>query len=169
MHELAHLLLHRESAIDDDNDFFSYQGKEKDANEFAGNILVPDYFLRQIDLDNFPIREVSAYESYLRNFCESWCVSTEVILRRLLNEGFLQNESYQAYRDWKQSLPVVTQGSGGSRYRYKEPVRIFGESFVRTVLDALHGKQITLARASTYLDNLKIKDLRRLEETHVHI
>jgi len=65
-------------------------------------------------------------------------------------------------------LPIP-EGGGGSRYRYKEPLRMFGESFVRTVLDALHSQQITLARASTYLDNLKIKDLRRLEETHARI
>ena len=31
MHEFAHLLLHRESAIDNDEDFYNYQGKEKEA------------------------------------------------------------------------------------------------------------------------------------------
>lgn len=169
MHELAHLLLHRESAIDDEDDFYSYQGKEKLANEFAGNLLVPDFLLEQIDLDNFPDKDVSAYDHYLRSYCDQWCVSVEVILRRLLNEGNLPIESYQAYREWKKRLPVPEKSQGGGRYRYKEPVRMFGEPFVRTVLESLHIKQITLARASTYLDNLKIRDLRRLEETHVHV
>ncbi|WP_177418244.1 helix-turn-helix domain-containing protein [endosymbiont of Lamellibrachia barhami] len=169
MHELAHLLLHKDSFIDDEDDFFSYQGKEKAANEFAGNVLVPDEQLGQLDLNNFPGKDVVAYDSYLQSYCRRWCVSTEVILRRMLNEGLLLRESYQAYRQWKQSLPPPKETGGGSRYRYKEPIRIFGEPFVHTVLNALHGKQITLARASTYLDNLKIKDLRRLEETHVHI
>jgi len=169
MHELAHLLLHRESFIDDEDDFYSYQGKEKAANEFAGNVLVPDIFLEQINLKNFPRTEIYLYESYLKIYGQRWCVSTEVILRRMLNEGLLLQENYQAYREWKQSLPITDEGGGGSRTRYKEPVRVFGVQYVRTVLDALNGKYITLAKASTYLDNLKIKDLRRLEETHVHI
>jgi hypothetical protein len=34
---------------------------------------------------------------------------------------------------------------------------------VRTVLDALSARRISLAKASTYLDNLKISDLHKLE------
>jgi len=34
---------------------------------------------------------------------------------------------------------------------------------VRTVLDALNARHITLAKASSYLDNLKINDLQKLE------
>ena len=52
MHELAHLLLHKESAIDNEEDFYTYQGKEKDANEFAGTLLIPDSFLRKIPTDH---------------------------------------------------------------------------------------------------------------------
>jgi len=48
-------------------------------------------------------------------------------------------------------------------------VRVFGKSYVGTVLDALHEQRITLARASSYLDNLKIADLRQLEDTHAGI
>lgn len=168
MHELAHLLLHRESYIDDEVDFHSYQGIEKVANEFAGNVLVPDNLLAQIDTANFPVGEVSSYDNYLKDYRKRWCVSGEVILRRMLDEGLLAREHYLAYREYKAALPLP-EGDGGARYRYKEPIRMFGESFVRTVLDALHSQQITLARASTYLDNLKIKDLRKLEQTHAGI
>jgi len=44
-------------------------------------------------------------------------------------------------------------------YRHREPSHIFGHTFVRTVLDALHGQYITLAKASHYLDGLKINGL----------
>ena len=100
MHELGHLLLHRESFVDDEDDFHSHSANEVAANQFAGNLLAPEQ-----------------------------------------------------------------QSSGGSRYRFKEPVRVFGKSYVGTVLDALHQKRITLARASSYLDNLQIADLRQLENT----
>lgn len=48
-------------------------------------------------------------------------------------------------------------------YRHREPKHVFGDPFVGVVLDALHAKQITLTKASTYLDNLKISDLHQLE------
>ncbi|MDH4101350.1 MAG: XRE family transcriptional regulator, partial [Nitrospirota bacterium] len=45
MHELGHLLLHKTSSIDDEHDLLSHQGRESDANAFAGHLLVPDNFL----------------------------------------------------------------------------------------------------------------------------
>ncbi len=170
MHELAHLLLHRDSFIDDEDDFYSYQGKEKVANEFAGNVLVPDNYLNQVDIANFPLNDVVAYDGYLKNYSRLWCVSSEVILRRLLNEGMIDKKYYQNYREYKQSISFFEQdGRGTRKYRFREPVRMFGEPFVRTVLDALNNQQITLVKASTYLDNLKVKDIHKLEETHARI
>ena len=46
---------------------------------------------------------------------------------------------------------------------------MFGDPFVKTVLDALHAKKITLARASTYLDNLKVSDVHKLESRYAGI
>ncbi len=48
MHELGHLLLHKTSSIDDECDLQSHQGQERDANAFAGHLLVPDSFLASI-------------------------------------------------------------------------------------------------------------------------
>jgi Zn-dependent peptidase ImmA (M78 family) len=170
MHELGHLLLHRESFVDDEDDFYSHNANEVVANRFAGNLLVPEKFLETLDLQRFPDDDVTAYDQFLEDDARRWCVSPEVILRRMMDSGLLPQEDYQAYRTWKQSLPVFErQSSGGSRYRFKEPVRVFGKSYVGTVLDALHEQRITLARASSYLDNLKIADLRQLEDTHASI
>jgi Zn-dependent peptidase ImmA (M78 family) len=52
MHELAHLLLHKESMIDEEEDFYNYQGKEREANEIASNVLIPDEYLNNIDLND---------------------------------------------------------------------------------------------------------------------
>ena len=51
-------------------------------------------------------------------------------------------------------------------YRYREPKHVFGDTFVRTVLDALNARHITIAKASSYLDSLKIKDLHQLEDLY---
>jgi len=169
IHELAHLLLHRNSFIDDARDLDSQEGREQHANRFAGNLLVPDAYLEKVGLAGFPEADVEAYDNYLRDYARRWCVSPEVILRRLVDERLVPRERYQAYRAWTLSLPSPEGPARASRSRYSEPVRIFGKPYVGAVLDALNTNQISLARASRYLDNLKIGYIRRLEERHAHL
>ncbi|NOU22169.1 MAG: ImmA/IrrE family metallo-endopeptidase [Methyloglobulus sp.] len=163
IHELGHLLLHKTSSIDDEQDFQSHQGREQDANAFAGHLLVPDEFLQHIhDIDR--PEDVSRFDEWLETPRKNWGVSTEMILRRLLDIGRLSQGSYVAYRNWwAESVAVSSEQKGTRKYRHREPKHVFGDTFVRTVLDALDARHITLARASTYLDNLKISDLHQLE------
>jgi Zn-dependent peptidase ImmA (M78 family) len=168
MHELGHALLHKVSSIDDDSDMWSYQGLERDANAFAGHFLVPDTFLTSIhDMDR--PGEVSQYDEWLSQPRKAWGVSGEVILRRLQDAGRLQPSQYNAYRQWRASLPIQQADSGTRMYRHREPKHVFGDTFVRTVLDALNARHITLAKASSYLDSLKIKDLHQLENLYAGV
>jgi Zn-dependent peptidase ImmA (M78 family) len=163
MHELAHLLLHKTSSIDDNNDLQNYQGQEREANEFAGHLLVPDIFLANIDDEKRP-DEVAQYDEWLKPQREAWGVSGEVILLRLLNAGRLPHFQYMTYRQWKEQLvPPKISAPIPRAYRHREPKNIFGDNFVRTVFDALSAKRITLPKASSYLDNIKITDLHQLE------
>ena len=162
-HELAHLLLHHESFIDASTDLYARTGKEKEANEFAGRLLVPTAMLAQIFAHPKPA-VASDYDDWLKPYRTAWSVSSEVILRRLLDQGRLAEADYVAYRAWRQAQ-VTTPGEGGSRgYRYREPFHIFGSTFTRTVLDALAQRRITSTKASGYLDNLTLEDLRKLEK-----
>ena len=164
MHELAHILIDRRSWIDDEDDIQDGKGSEQNANEFAGMVLVPNTFLARVR-DNERPGDVSGYDAWLADHCRQWGVSSEVILRRLLRAGRLTKTQYSAYRRWRQSLEAKQEESGGSReYRHREPKHVFGEPFVRVVLESLGNKRITLNRASTFLDNLKIKDLHLLEQ-----
>jgi len=163
MHELGNVLLHRASWIDDDNDFQSTQGKERDANIFAGLVLVPDHFLNEIDDDLRP-EDVTQFHTWLSPSARLWGVSSEVILRRLMDMGRLPRDTYLAYRQWRLANPYVANEQRGSRvYRHREPKHIFGDRYVRTVLDALSTQHITLSKASGYLDGLKIADVHELE------
>ena len=54
-------------------------------------------------------------------------------------------------------------------YRHREPKHIFGSPFVSTILDALSANHITLNKASSYLDNLKINDLHKLEGVYARV
>lgn len=170
MHELGHILLHRSSSIDDLDDMHSHAGAERDANAFAGLLLVPDEFLDQINDGNRPT-EVSKYDEWLAPFRRAWGVSGEVILRRLLDSGRLNRSDYVSYRVWRaEPVSFLPPISGGARiYRHREPKHIFGDRFVRTILDALSGQRITLAKASSYLDGLKVSDVHELERHYASI
>ena len=162
MHELGHLLLHKSSSIDDEHDLQSHEGRERDANAFAGHLLVPDAFLSSIH-DVEPPGDVSQYDLWLKQQRKDWGVSTEVILRRLLEVGRLSQSQYAAYRLWSGQVTSAPNEDGSRKYRYREPKHMFGDPFVRAVLDALNARYITLEKASSYLDNLTIKDLHALE------
>jgi len=170
MHELAHLLLHKESAIDDDEDFYSYQGKEKDANEFAGNLLIPDEFLNQINVEELLSKEITEYDHYLSDYKDNWCVSVEAILVRLLKKNQITEHHYQDYKQFKNTQRDIERTKPSDKkpilrkYRHREPINMFGRPFVYAVFDSLHNQKITLAKASTYLDNMKISDVRQLEQ-----
>ena len=168
MHELGHLLLHKTSSIDDERDLQSHRGQEREANAFAGYLLVPDSFLASI-LDAERPGEVSQYDDWLEYQRKAWGVSGEVILRRLLDTGRLLQSQYEAYRQWQERSVVELKDGGNREWRHREPRHIFGDTFVRTVLDALYARHITLARASGYLDNLKIKDLHQLERYYAGV
>jgi len=163
-HELAHLILHQNSSIDDANDMYAQKGEEAEANKLAGYILVPDYFLEKIDIGNKPIG-YDEYTYWLQNFRKNWGVSIEVILRRLVDTTRISPSIYNGYRDWiKNKVLPKKENSGNRKYRYREPIHIFGNKFVQEVLEAKNLDQITVAKASSYLDNLKIKSVHELEK-----
>jgi Zn-dependent peptidase ImmA (M78 family) len=167
MHELGHLLLHRASMIDENQDLYSHQGREQEANAFAGQLLIPNEFLTQISDAQRPA-DVARFDDWLAPQRRTWGVSGEVILRRLLDVGRLSNTVYQSYREWVSNRPMPVRG-GGSRYRFREPKEILGDRFVRTVFDSLSARNITLVGASRYLDNLKIEDIHRLERLYARL
>jgi Zn-dependent peptidase ImmA (M78 family)/transcriptional regulator with XRE-family HTH domain len=162
MHELGHLLLHKISSIDDEQDLHSHKGREREANAFAGHLLVPDAFLESIHDADRP-SEVSQFDGWLKSKSKAWGVSVEAILLRLVSNKRLPQTQYDAYKEWKNQIPITQNGRGNREYRYREPKHMFGKTFVRTVLDALYARHITLSKASSYLDNLKITALHQLE------
>jgi Zn-dependent peptidase ImmA (M78 family) len=169
MHELGHLLLHRTSSIDDERDLHSHEGMERDANAFAGHLLVPDTFLISVRDAERPT-DPADFDDWLAQQRKALGVSGEVILLRLLDAGRLQRRDYDAYRAWRDRPVASREEPGGSRaYRHREPMHVFGDIFVRTVLDSLSARHITLTKASSYLDNLKIKDVHRLERFYAGV
>ena len=168
-HELAHLLLHKNSVMDYEEDYQSNTGLEKEANELTGNILIPYSYLLKIDTGLLITMESNEIDDYLDEYSRKWCVSNEAILVRLIQNKEIEYPFYSAYRNFKEylfrrSLENTQQQSIPRTYRHREPLNIFGKSYVMTVLEAFHNQHITLAKASSFLDNLKIKDVHKLEK-----
>jgi len=138
---------------------------EQEANAFAGYVLVPRRFLKAIDDDARP-SQVTQFDQWLSPQTKNWGVSTEMVLRRLLDTQRLDQAVYAEYRAMIKR--IVTTNEGGMRHRFGEPRHIFGNTYVRTVLGALSAREITLSKASTYLDNIKIDDLHKLEKYYAN-
>ena len=165
MHELGHLLLHKDSFVDDHDDLNSYAGKERDANEFAGQLLIPDPILAKI-VDTQRPADVAEFDNWLKPYTSKLGLSPQALLVRLLRVERLPQPVYKAYVDWKKQLPKAHESGGNRSYRYREPKHLFGDKFVRTVLESLQTRNISLAKASTYLDNITIADVHKLEGTY---
>lgn len=161
-HELGHLILHREGSIDSEENVFAAQGREREVNAFAGHLLVPDDALARIDDAQRPENHQD-FDDWLKQPARNLGVSVEVLLRRLLDTGRLNRDDYQAYRVWKEEQIQTQTGFAPRNYRHREPVGVFGKSFVGTVLEALGSKQITVTKASRFLDNIKITDVHKLQ------
>jgi Zn-dependent peptidase ImmA (M78 family)/transcriptional regulator with XRE-family HTH domain len=168
IHELGHLILQKMSSIDDEGDFYSHEGEEKIANAFAGHLLVPKERLNDIDLQGRP-RRVDEFDGWLERHRKMWGVSTEVILRRLLDSGKIERHEYAEYRLWRANVAEQLRDGGNREWRHREPKHIFGDTFVRAVLDAMQSKSITLSKACTYLDGLKVSDLHKLESYYASL
>ena len=165
MHELGHLILHRASSIDDDSDMRPSAGQlreEREANAFAGHLLVPDAFLGQIRDTEQP-EFISLFDDWLAPYGKQWGVSVEMILRRLMDAGRLTQDRYSAYRSHARGLVLPEEQGGNRAFRHREPKHIFGNPFVRTVIDALAARRISTSKACAYLDGLKLSDLHQLE------
>ena len=161
-HELGHLLLFRESTIDSVESLNSHSRKERAANEFAGHFLIPQERLDQINHVALP-EDPSELEADLQGFRRLWGVSTDVILLRLIASRRLPQLAYDNFVRWRDQRPEQVAPGGSREWRHREPRHILGDNYVRTVLQALDANRLTLVKASKYLDDLKLADIKQLE------
>ena len=162
-HELDHVLLHRESFIDDEADLrgSGHRRREREANRFAAHLLVPDDLLNAIAVTGLPA-DPAALDAELKEHARRWGVNVEVVLLRLVRAGALDRAQHTQHLQWKAGLPSDPSGRGSRQYRHREPLHLFGRRFVATVFDALAADRMTLNRASGLLDDLKVSDLHQL-------
>jgi len=147
--------------------------KEKEANEFAGKCLLPKEIMQEKIYNKEIPSDVKDYDIFFEDLSNELCVSVESIVVRLLNEKKIHQKDYNDYKTHKEKqrsiqANPVSSGQPRKRYRYTEPVNIFGSKYVNIMLSALDDRLITLNKASDYLDNLKIKEFKKLRDYALH-
>lgn len=97
-HEIGHLLLHDQEQMHVDHEFrvrlrddVSSKGTddaEREANLFAASLLMPKEFL-ETDLEEEDYVDI-LNDSFLRNLARKYGVSTQALVNRLKNLGYIQ-------------------------------------------------------------------------------
>ncbi|MCY3716608.1 MAG: ImmA/IrrE family metallo-endopeptidase [Chloroflexi bacterium] len=158
-HELAHLLFHT-SGVDSDSAFRNplpeeYSRIEMRCNAFAGVFLVPDEaFDRILIRDEDPVTEAARLSAM-------FCVSREVILRKILDRQFISSPEYRkTVATWRsETRPAST---GGGNY-FRTQIAYLGEEYIELAFRRLEENVIDEEELADYLA-VAPKNLDRLED-----
>ena len=157
-HELGHLLKKHMSI----NHEILHKKEEIWCDELAGCILIPS-------VSNF---DKSYFEKLdnLKKLAKKFKVSPYACLVRLNQLGMITQEKYinlekQLKNEYKAIQKKIKEDKVKiPRYRHSEVKMQFGNSFIRSVLSALHSKEITLHRTSQILELKKTSEVLKLEK-----
>lgn len=162
IHELAHLLF-RTGGIDMQTDDYIDRLKgdsrriEVLCNRFTGEFLVP-----KIDFKH-RTRDVTIDDELIEELSDTYHVSREVILRRLLDLGLIEKAYYaEKVKEWKQSIKKSPGKGGGGNY-YSNMGVYLGERYIRTAFSRYYQNRISIDQLADYL-NVKVKNLPGMED-----
>ena len=134
--------------------------EEVKCNAFAAKFLVPtsDFKVRIKDIN---IED----DTHISELANTYHVSREVILRRLLDQGLITNDSYSdKIEEWyktAETTPKDRQKGGGNYYNTK--TAYLGSPYISLVLTNYYQGRINIEQASEYLD-IKSKSFDKIEE-----
>ena len=173
-HEIGHILLHRSGVCTPDNlslNSVEYVRIEKFCNQFAASLLVPyREFIKNPTVQkikNIPFENWSGED--IRILSNQFRVSQEVIYRRLVTIGILNEAKYEqkrselimGFEEYKKRVKknnvVIPQ--------YRKIISKNGRAYSIFILDNLHSNRITFADAADYLDT----NSRHISKIEAHI
>ena len=166
IHELAHIML-RESSLCDLIQHEKINSKslrtEVFCNHVAGATLVPKERL----LLNPIVEEhigITWDELEISSLSKSFCVSREVVLRRLLVLGKTSRKFYMRKRkDYQKEFESIPKKSSGFLPPSTNIVSASGKPYARIVIDAFNSNLITSSDTSDYL-GARLKHLAKISQ-----
>nr|WP_242045007.1 ImmA/IrrE family metallo-endopeptidase [Leptolyngbya sp. FACHB-1624] len=165
-HEVAHLIFKQSylDILDEDSwnlEFENPDHEEVKCNAFAAEFLVPisDFKAR---IEGMDIND----DENIYNLARSYHVSREVILRRLLDQSLIAQNSYgKKIEEWNKTSETSKkqQKKGGGNY-YSTKAAYLGNAYISLVLSNYYQGRIDVERACEYLD-IKSKSFAGIEES----
>ena len=159
-HELAHLLFKTGGVDTNVESYIDYLDGENQkieiiCNSFAGEFFVPTAVF------NREIKGVEVDEASIISFANSFHVSREVILRKFLDQGKIDQEFYsKMVFSWKKSSHD-TKSSGGGNYYFTKGAYL-GSKYIEKAFAQYHQNRITTERLADYL-GVKVKNIVGME------
>lgn len=158
-HELTHLLM-KTSGIDTNlDDYLPYiKGESKKieilCNKFAGEFLVPDDFFSK------HIHELPSIPDKIEMIADSFNVSREVILRRLLDKKIVSQTYYKKKTaDWAKQITKKKKSSGNY---YSTKNTYLGNNYLELVFKNYYQKNISIEQTADYL-GVKVRGVPEIE------
>lgn len=160
-HELGHLLFGISSITSDDYRFpdrLQAEARELEiaCNRFAAELLVP--------AGTFPWDRIanSTVDDIVPELAREYSVSREVILRRLLDRGVVDQNSYiERVRAWSREGEGRAEGSGGNYYATQ--ASYLGRAFLNLAFGQYRAGNISIADLADHL-RVKARNVGKLEE-----
>jgi len=161
-HELVHIVLRADGISNfrySDKDL--YDQIEVFCNQAAAEILVPsNYLLESLVVRSHDLRNPNWTAEELRKLSNRFCVSREVILRRLLTLEKTTNRFYQDYRN-NRDYEDKKGPSGGDYYR--NIIAKNGGLFLNLALQGYYQDKLTASSLSDFI-KIKVSNLAKLEQ-----
>jgi Zn-dependent peptidase ImmA (M78 family) len=160
-HELCHLLLHVSGITKVDDSYVqALSGDSKNievlCNRFASEFLVPEEGFAET------LRGKGFRDQLVSYLAERYKVSREVILRKMLDRGFIGRDVYEAKAaQWKQDfLRRKTKGTKGNYYRTE--VAYLGTKYLNVAFHNYYSGRITVDQLADHL-GVKVSSIAGLE------
>ncbi|MEX0966713.1 MAG: XRE family transcriptional regulator [Bacteroidia bacterium] len=161
-HELVHIVLRADGISNfrySDKDL--YEQIEVYCNQVAAEVLVPsNYLLESLVVRSHDSRNPNWTADELRKLSNRFCVSREVILRRLLTLEKTTNRFYQDYRN-NQDYEDKKSSPGGDYYR--NIIAKNGGLFLNLALQGYYQDKLTASSLSDFI-KIKVSNLAKLEQ-----
>jgi Zn-dependent peptidase ImmA (M78 family) len=156
-HELAHILMGNEDIYSEvNNPVYLNDPNEILCNKIAAEVLVP--------INEFTGQYASGIkvieETVVQKIANNYCVSKEVILRRLLELGKTSSGIYLDYKKKWDDAFMHSESSGGDYYRNK--ISALGKTYVNKVFDEFRNGRISDGQITNFL-GIKYAQLARIE------
>lgn len=159
IHELCHILIKVSGIFYNDESILdrlsnSNRDIEVFCNRFASELLLPDTdFIREYKGD-YSDKAISGLASL-------YCVSREVILRRLLDKGILSSDYYyEKTEEWKSQIKPKSKKGDGQYYNTQ--ISYLGENYIKLAFTAYYRGKCSFENLAEYL-NMKAEHIQKLE------